>query len=346
MDVTLVKEIIQEAIEKNLYEKDICFNKNINLNTYRYFKTKYNLNSKKGKHQNSRKIRNFTLNDNYFSKVTPENSYWAGFIAADGNISKDNRQLTISLARKDKKHLENFIKDLNSNYKVHDTFSNGCPISSIYISSKKICLDLKNNFNITPAKSLTLEPPNITDINCIDKFIQGYIDGDGSIGLYSSSKIKQKSLRLSVLGTETMCLWIHKRFLEILNKTKLAKPKKDDNIFIVYTSDKNARELFQYFYNLPGRKLNRKWSKDIFDHCINYKKYENLEKYKQILNLDLQNKTKKEICSILNISLSLLYFYQNRETYIKMKNKKLNLESKQADKGVVDIEEEQSEEVV
>ena len=129
-------------------------------------------------------------------------------------------------------------------------------------------------------------------------------------------------------------------------KTKLAKPKKDDNIFIVYTLDKNARELFQYFYNLPGRKLNRKWSKDIFDHCVNYKKYENLEKYKQILNLDLQNKTKKEICSILNISLSLLYFYQNRETYIKMKNKKLNLESEQADKGIVDIEEEQSGDIV
>ena len=44
--------------------------------------------------------------------------------------------------------------------------------------------------------------------------------------------------------------------------------------------------------------------------------------------------------------MSLLYFYQNRETYIKMKNKKLNLESEQADKGIVDIEEEQSEEVV
>jgi hypothetical protein len=38
MDVTLVKEIIQEAIEKNLYEKDICFNKNINLNTYKFLK--------------------------------------------------------------------------------------------------------------------------------------------------------------------------------------------------------------------------------------------------------------------------------------------------------------------
>ena len=346
MDIILVKEIVQEALNTNSYEKDICIKRGINPKTFSSYKKKYNLTSEKGKHSGSRKKRKFQVNDNYFSTITSDSAYWAGFIAADGNIAKNKSQLTITLARKDKVHLENFIKALDSNYKIHNSLSHGYPVCSVYIYSEKICADLKNNFNITPAKSLTLEPPNITDINCIDKFIQGYIDGDGSIGLYSSSKIKQKSLRLSVLGTETMCLWIHKRFLEILNKTKLAKPKKDDNIFIVYASDKNARELFQYFYNLPGRKLNRKWSKDIFDHCVNYKKYENLEKYKQILNLDLQNKTKKEICSILNISLSLLYFYQNRETYIKMKNKKLNLESEQADKGIVDIEEEQSEEVV
>ena len=79
--------------------------------------------------------------------------------------------------------------------------------------------------------------------------------------------------------------------------------------------------------------------KNLHEKDICFNKNINLNTYRYF-------KTKKEICSILNISLSLLYFYQNRETYIKMKNKKLNLESEQADKGIVDIEEEQSGDIV
>jgi len=48
--------------------------------------------------------RKYTVNHNYFSEVTLENSYWAGFIAADGCITKN--YVKIMIAQKDLKILE------------------------------------------------------------------------------------------------------------------------------------------------------------------------------------------------------------------------------------------------
>src|ERR1035437_6230433 len=56
----------------------------------------------------------YGVNDNYFNAPSNENCYWAGFIAADGNIhSKKKRLLRLKLQEKDKNHLEKYIKCLN-----------------------------------------------------------------------------------------------------------------------------------------------------------------------------------------------------------------------------------------
>jgi len=50
--------------------------------------------------------RKYGLNENSFSKITLESCYWAGFIAADGNIY--NKYLSIELNNIDEKHLQKF----------------------------------------------------------------------------------------------------------------------------------------------------------------------------------------------------------------------------------------------
>ena len=322
MNINLVEKIIEESIEKGVYEKQICVNYGITPGTLSYYKKKYNLSYRKGKHPNSKGKRIYNVDDNYFSEINSDTCYWAGFIAADGNINKKMNSLTIALSSKDESHLEKFLKCLNSNYKINRYLSNGFPTSYITIQSKKMCNDLFLNFNITPKKSYTLRHPNILNKEFIDSFIIGYIDGDGTIGLTKGKR--QMRAYISIIGTYEICTWIDNRFREILNKVKNGNPYNERNIFSVKYADKNARNLIVHFNKSYRHKLSRKWSEELLKHCFQFKKFENINKYHQILELDLKGLSNKEICTKLKISNSLLYFYKNRETYLKMKNLKIN----------------------
>jgi hypothetical protein len=41
--------------------------------------------------------RKYTYHKNYFSKLTPESCYWAGFLAADAYISKQKNTISLDL---------------------------------------------------------------------------------------------------------------------------------------------------------------------------------------------------------------------------------------------------------
>jgi hypothetical protein len=119
--------------------------------------------------------------ENFFSVPNILNSYWAGFIAADGCIrGYHDHYLSLGLSKKDISHLEKFKRDLRLSNKITIYDKHNSCITGL--SSNKICDDLKNNFNITPRKSKTLKPPNIKNKTNILSFIAGYIDGDGSVG--------------------------------------------------------------------------------------------------------------------------------------------------------------------
>lgn len=155
--------------------------------------------------------RNAELRSDYFSAPNLENSYWAGFIAADGNIynrKTGNRQSLIKIALKsdDSKHLEEFAQTIVHNKKIYHgsikTSENEYNYSSIAVSSNMMAGDLDSNFNITERKSLTLKPPtHLAEENAL-AFIAGYIDGDGS---YTHSYGRPI---LSVVGTKEMLDWI------------------------------------------------------------------------------------------------------------------------------------------
>ena len=154
-----------------------------------YYKKKYGIetNSIGNAPFTARKLRKYQVNDGYFSTLTLENCYYAGFLAADGCITKN--QLIVGLSEIDKKWLENFKSSLNAESPIKDRIQKGVyKTCYLNITSDVICSDLLNYFNIQPRKSLSYTPP----INLIDEqkdcFIMGLIDGDGSISLIKTKR--------------------------------------------------------------------------------------------------------------------------------------------------------------
>ncbi len=117
----------------------------------------------------------------FFRKIdTEEKAYWLGFIAADGNISKDKYTCSIEIKQSDKEHLEKFSKIFNNYYPVLQ-IDKVYPSVKICIHSKQCCLDLEQ-YGIIPNKSLILDINfNLISEELLPHFIRGYFDGDGSI---------------------------------------------------------------------------------------------------------------------------------------------------------------------
>lgn len=119
------------------------------------------------------------LNKSAFDEYTEESCYWAGFIAADGNVDLKGR-IRIMLKYDDMAHLEKFKQYLQSTHKISSNTEtyNRC---SFEFTDKEMCETLDLNFNIIPEKSLIMKFPHFIPTNMLSHFLRGYFDGDGSI---------------------------------------------------------------------------------------------------------------------------------------------------------------------
>ncbi len=203
------------------------------------------------------------VDDEYFKDLDSRKCYWGGLLAADGSI-KDNTEHSASfklkLAHKDLCLLEQFKLDLGFTGQLHHMVEtlNGkqYPQNALIVSSRQIVTDLRTQFNITPRKSLTLQPPNITDPELIKAFIIGYIDGDGNIGYCG------KSETLQVLGTEELLNWI-KYYLDLWYPVKTGakvSPKSSSGKAYRYSISGIKVRQFVHDVRMMGLPiLERKW---------------------------------------------------------------------------------------
>jgi len=213
--------------------------------------------------------RKYTRDDDYFEHPNLENSYWAGFIAADGCVSKMSdtyQSLNIGLSIKDKKHLLKFKKSISYNGKLRNYTKNKSVYLTIY--SCQITNDLLNNFNITSQKTYTLQPPNLIEENLIKAYIIGYLDGDGSIGW---QKIKKgKIFRIKIGGASiNMISWVKKMFdIWLPNTSKYSKGanvntytnKYGTRISEYSIAGERAINIYNMLNQIKVQKLKRKWS--------------------------------------------------------------------------------------
>lgn len=212
-----------------------------------------------GKHPNCRGgARKYEVNNDFFSTPNSTNSYWSGFIAADGyikDLSDSNMSLSIMLAEKDVEHLENFKSEISCTSPLWRGTSNGFNSCSLTIASTQICEDLKVNYNIVPRKTFLLSPPNITQEDLIDSYIVGYIDGDGSISMI------RKRHQFQILSTLKICEWIRDRFIQITNRTRGIYIYPKDNQYTLMSSGVTGDMIYNHYKNLKVPMLQRKWGK-------------------------------------------------------------------------------------
>lgn len=200
----------------------------------------------------------FTVNESYFSIPNINNCYWAGFIAADGCVSKKNL-LEINLGKKDKCILERFIEQVDYKGVVKTNKGKTFDNVRIAISCPQWISDLNNNWNITKQKTGTLKPPNLTELEHKLSYIIGYIDGDGSV--YKLKK--EKHICLSICGNKEILEWISKTLflLEDIDRYKETNLYYSCNIHQIRYVAKRARNLLNKLKNIKTPyKLERKWS--------------------------------------------------------------------------------------
>ena len=153
--------------------------------------------------------RKYDRNDAFFQGGI-DACYWAGFIAADGCLlcipgESEPSTVRIRLAARDAYHLEMF--KAATEFAGPIAFYDGGATVSIAVSgARPWTADLESRFSITPCKSKTLRPPNLTDNDEILAFIAGLIDGDGCISVSDRGSWIERKIDLS--GTEALMVWV------------------------------------------------------------------------------------------------------------------------------------------
>ena len=185
--------------------------------------------------------------------------YWIGFILADGSI-EDNR-LKITLAIKDKEHLEKFAKFINYDGEVVVTSKN-----QVYIGCKNVEIIplLCKKFNILSNK--TYNPPETIskfDLDLQYCLLAGFIDGDGCIQNQSNGR-KDFSLRIKNHSS-----WEHilKEFNQLIdNSDKFVRVKNSGYVELIISNTEILKSFKRKIetYNLPL--MSRKWEIINYDY--------------------------------------------------------------------------------
>lgn len=214
-----------------------------------------------------RKYKNlYTKNDSFFFKANNLNSYWAGFIAADGCIKMSKNRgpiLSIKLHQQDVNLLEEFKSQTKYTGNINYRDYNNSYVDIVIANSYQWTSDLSINFNIIPKKSLVLKPPLISDVDLQLQFIIGLIDGDGSI-FFRQYKDNKKYLELSIYGTKEILIWCRDILYNLENDRykKLSINNIKKHCYSLHYRKNRAYSLLKKLeaVKTPFR-LERKWNK-------------------------------------------------------------------------------------
>lgn len=194
----------------------------------------------------------YSCNEFYFAVPCSENSYFAGFIAADGHIGDDHR-LTIKVHKKDRKILERFKETILFDGPIIGPDKRNQV--SVRITSEEICQDLVQNYNITPRKTYTLAPPtHLFNQRVIRSFLTGYIDGDGCISQDDRARIK-------IVGTYQFLSWVKRWFDSWSPAARMAVVKDLDTYATYEIGGYRAREVIHKLLQVSVPRLSRKWGR-------------------------------------------------------------------------------------
>lgn len=221
----------------------------------------------------------YTCNNDFFKVIdNEEKAYWLGFLYADGCINEQYKNgkikamvLELGLSSKDENHIEKMLLSMESNSPIKQKkvklSGNIYLCSRVNICNTNLCRDLIK-LGCIPRKSLILEFPNekIVPYYLKKHFIRGYFDGDGCISY--GSNIKNKSLVINFVGTESILNGILETFNENDLKFRYSINKKGNAFQLFVHGVDKIKEIYEFMYDESNVYLDRK--KEIFDNFFEY----------------------------------------------------------------------------
>lgn len=205
-------------------------------------------------------LQQYTIqHENIFKSNTSEMYWLLGMMASDGCIT-DTDRITISQSGDNGKCCIEKIKSIygvNNPIYSHDPVK-GNTIHTLNFGSKIIIDDLKL-YNIVPRKTLNYTLPKIIPYDNLNKFIEGYIEGDGTVGVYKNNR-QYQLLTILLVGT--------KDFIYDLNNTVpisgYITELKHTSIYELRWTGKKAVSIGNWIYGSP-----------VYDDSPKYKKFLN-----------------------------------------------------------------------
>lgn len=216
-----------------------------------------------------RKVRNSKSDISWILQNSNISHYWLGFILADGNFSNLGN-IRLYLAGKDKNKICEFSNLCSSN--IHEsTTKDGRSRIGTTIYDPQVCSELFSRFQLKKGYPKTYFPPNLTYFNSKESFVSflvGFIDGNGSIGVYDVLK-RNKPTKLASL---VLCNhenwypqydWINQQISKYFNiKYLIARSQvRKEKIRLTYRNKKFLRDLNTYIKTLGIPYMARKWNK-------------------------------------------------------------------------------------
>lgn len=212
---------------------------------------------------NDRTVQHYEKNPNFFKKESSDMAWLLGFLASDGNISKNGNKIRIELSIVDKEILEKIkeVVGIENPIRIRED-KRGFVFASLEWSCSEHKKDLEK-YNIVPKKTYILSPPTKLNEKFYIDYIRGYFDGDGTINLNSSHG--RKSLRWGICGASKPVLeWIIKVLeneynIPAINIHKDSSHEK--NFYSFAYSTISARKIYNILYTENSLFLKRKKEK-------------------------------------------------------------------------------------
>lgn len=221
--------------------------------------------------------------ENFFATDTENSFYWAGFIAADGNISKE-KDFNLTLKKDDYQHILKFKTAVGSDAPI--IFGKPekmiiCGIATTHTGSatirfraKKWSEDLKR-FNIVPNKTKTYTiPQTILKHPLFKHFIRGYFEGDGWFSQSIDPKSRNSRIAWGLCGNLPVMGDIQNHLIEQLSLSNKPKIYRQKNIYkFQHGKMHDVLLITNYIYGDATVFLDRKYTisklvKDIDDNTV------------------------------------------------------------------------------
>lgn len=204
----------------------------------------------------------YSLDQDFWAIPNETNCYWAGFSAADASIYKEKNTYKIELQASDKSHLEKLFFDCQYNGTIKNRIKKDSPYLGcrINITSPKWISDLESVFGIRQRKSNNVMPPSINNLNLLNKWLIGYIDGDGCIHVNKCNG----SLMIRFVSCNPLLInWI-KNYFDLFGSRVRKKDggnvkNHKDRYFGYVVSGVKAAQFIDHVNSLNCYCLERKW---------------------------------------------------------------------------------------